>query len=140
MVEKGGSEADGVVEGWTTDFLVDREGTDGPGGAHQAAQDAMVFAIADAIDEDRGPDPFPSPFQQGGLQDVGGTDAHAGCAFDAASGKIIFGKRSRGTDQRRMVEGDRRDGTAHERKHRHRTDGGFKQTPAVQVEGLMDAA
>ena len=97
-IEEGGPQCDGSMEWLSSYFFLHRYGSYGACGADLSAQHAVMFAVADPIDENRSPQSFEAGFQQSWLQHVGGTNPHAGGALDASGQEIPLIQRSGGTD------------------------------------------
>ena len=71
-------------------FFLDGDALDGAGGAGLAAEGAVQFAVADLVIEDGGPEALEAGGEDGGLEDVGGADADALVALDAALEEFLF--------------------------------------------------
>ena len=80
---------------------------DGRGGADLAAGDAVgrAAAAADAVVDGRGPQALHAGLQQGGLDDVGGADAHALAAAEAAGQEALLVQGPRGPDEAGVAVG-----------------------------------
>jgi len=75
------------------------------GRASLSAFVAEFVAFPDLGDETGSENPLPAAFQQGGLKASGETDPDAAPAAEAAVGKVVFGKSSRGPDEAGMNPG-----------------------------------
>ena len=81
---------------------------DGPGGAHLAAEGAVVLAVTDSADQPWGEYSFKPGFQPGGVEGIANADLHAFTASDTEGKKVGFRQGAGRPDQEGVgVSGER---------------------------------
>jgi hypothetical protein len=101
LIVEGGADADGSLT--EPHLLLLGDLLDGARGAHLAAEDAGVLAIADAGDQDRRPDTLHARLEERRVERVVGAHLHALGAADATLEELALLDAPRRTDHARVV-------------------------------------